>query len=106
MAKVWLCREGDKPTLGGPAYSLSLDECIEKLKLSESRFLCEPSTTPRFGDLGDQLGAVRGYQYVVVEIGQDEIQGKHSKWRPGFYLSPLSPGEAIEHLGPPRLPWA
>lgn len=105
MAKIWLCRDGDSPTLGGPAYTLALRECLEKLHLSEARFLCEPSSTPTFGDPADPLGSLKGYQHVVVEIEEGETEDKQSKWQAGFYLAPLSPGQAIERLGPPRLPW-
>lgn len=105
MAKVWFCREGDRPTDGGPAYILGLDECIDQLGLLEARFLCEPSSRPAFGDPADPLGRFRSYKYVVVEIDEGEVEGRDSKWRPGFYLSPLPPDQAIKRLGPPRLPW-
>lgn len=75
MAKVWFCREGDKPTLGGPSYTLTFEHCIQKLRLSKDNFLCDLSSTLRFGKPGDPLANLKGNQYVVVEIEMGEAKG-------------------------------
>ncbi len=104
MANVWLAKDGDSPTQGEkPSYTLSLDDCINKLGLAQEQFLSDLSTVPKFGEPGDPMADIRGYQHVMVVVEEDEA--KDHGWRPGFYRSPVSPQEAVDRLGPPRQPW-
>ena len=52
------------------------------------------SRTPRFGNIERDRTWV-GFQHIVVEVGDDEIQ---EGWKPGFYRSPLSVIEAFFRL--------
>ena len=99
MVKVWFLREGSDPTSGGPVSTLSVDECVQKLELVHGQFLCDLSTTPRFGAPDDPLAKISGYKHVVAEVGEDEA--KVHGWRSGFYRSSLSPQKASERLGLP-----
>ena len=99
MVKVWFVREGSDPTSGGPVSTLSLNECVQNFELSQGQFLCELSTSPRFGASDDPLAMIRGYTHVVVEVGEDEA--KDRGWQSGYYRSSLSPQEAYERLGLP-----
>ena len=96
MAKVWFCRDGASPTVGSPAATVGLDECVQKLDLVRSNFLCDLSTTPRFGEPGDPMAVIRGNRHVVVEVEERDAVGRG--WKPGFYRSPLLPQEASERL--------
>ena len=97
MAKVWLCRDGDLPTSGGPIAVLPLSECEERLGVAREHYLQDLTQTPRFGKPDDDLAMIRGYQHVVVEV--DEIDAKEARWRPGFYLLPIKPKDAYHCLG-------
>jgi hypothetical protein len=97
MANVWLCRDGDSPTSGGPLAVISLYECQEKLNVTKHDFYGDLFDTPRFGKSDDALATVRGNQHVVVEL--DEVEAKKNLWKPGFYLSPLTPKQAYVRLG-------
>ena len=104
MADVWLAKEGDSPTQGEkPSYTVSLDNCINKLDLAQAHFLSDLSTIPKFGEPGDPMANIRGYKHVLIEVKKDEA--KDHDWRPGFYRSPVSPQEVVNRLGLPREPW-
>lgn len=95
MADVWLVKEGGEPTTGeNPFRKLPLADCISKLALKESNYLCDSSTTPRFNE--HTPNKVRGSRFVVVEVGDTEAEA-HG-WKTGFYVSPLSANDALKNL--------
>jgi len=96
MAKVWLCRDGDNPTTGGPLAVIPLAECEATLRVSRADYLSDPSAPPRFGKAGDPLATIRGYQHVVIEASAAEATA--FGWRPGFYRAHISPEEAHKLL--------
>lgn len=96
MAKVWLARDGNDPTRGGPLAEVPLSTCEAKLGLSRTDFLSDLSQTPRFGDPEAPSSAVFGYKHVVVELAETEATA-HG-WRSGFYRAPCSPEEAYRLL--------
>ena len=103
MANVWLAKDGDNPTQGEkPSYTLSLDDCTNKLGLAQEQFLSVLSTVPKFGEPGDPMADIRGYQHVVVVVDEDEA--KDHGWRPGFYRSPVSPSRPSIALVPRASP--
>ncbi len=103
MVKVWFVREGPEPTRGGPAYQLPLDICIDKLELTAHQYLCDPETTPRFGDQNARVTAVSAFRHVVCEI--DQVEAKPGGWKAGFYRIDFSPDQVAEKLGPPTDSW-
>ncbi len=94
MAKVWSVSEGYPNALGDPWAVLALDDAIRVLDLKPEGFLMDLSSTPKFGNPGRNV-ALAGYQHVLIEICEDEAA---PGWRPGYYKSPLSPGEAFLRL--------
>lgn len=109
MAKVWPVYDGKEPTAGKPWAVLPLDEAIALLDLEREHVLSDLPKPPRFGD-ADRDIRFAGYQNVVVEVGGAEA--KKARWRPGFYRSPVTPGEAFvrlvgqvakAHLGPEQV---
>lgn len=99
MVNVWFCSDGENPTDGEKSdYTKELDFCIDVLELSEAQFFCDLSITPKFGDPNDKMAQVRGRRHVVLEIGEEEVNG--TGWKPGFYLLYLSPEEVFKRLGP------
>ena len=95
MARVWPVYEGAEPTRGGPWADMPLSEAIALLDLEPGHFLSELRDAPRFGDASrDRWFA--GYKHVVVEVGENER--RRSNWKPGFYLSPLTPKAAFGRL--------
>tara|TARA_R110002167_G_scaffold357510_1_gene573032 strand:- start:1367 stop:1825 length:459 start_codon:yes stop_codon:yes gene_type:complete len=65
------------------------------LEVTQKDFVSDLSDTPRFGSRERDLSYL-GYRYVVVEVGQKE--GRQAKWKPGFYLSSVTPEEAHRRL--------
>ena len=65
MAKIWFCRDGDKPRDGGPPAVLPLDDCAKTLGLTGADYIADLTETPKFGKPGDPLAAIRGHQHVV-----------------------------------------
>jgi hypothetical protein len=109
MAKVWPVYDGKEPTAGKPWVVLPLDEAIALLDLEREHVLSDLSRPPRFGD-ADREMRFADYQNVVVEVGGAEA--RKARWRPGFYRSPVTPGEAFvrlvghvakAHLGPEQV---
>lgn len=94
MAKVWPVYEGRRATVGDPWAVLPLDDAVRILDLDPRHFLSELSRPPKFGDLERDM-TWTGYRHVVVEAGEDEA---HGHWRPGFYMSTLSPAETFFRL--------
>ena len=79
MAKIWFVYEGSEPTRGGPAYELPAAEVIERLGVTEDRFLSgQDDPGPRFNKDGG-LGQIAGYKHVVLEI--DESEAAAIAWR-------------------------
>lgn len=102
MAEIWLWRDGDDPTTGGPLATLPLDECIIKLGVRPRHYCCDLSAPPRFeeceyptltgiqADMGSPI--LRGYQHVIMRLDEGEANGE--EWKPGFYRCPVSPKKA------------
>jgi hypothetical protein len=105
MAETWYL-EMDTVTLEGrePRYRSEFKECIELFKLSPERWKCEPDNIPNL-KTGNSLIDQIGYAGVLVRVTQDEIEalleGKE-KWKPGWYLSPLTPVGAEKNLAKKR----
>lgn len=102
MANIWLMYEGQPPTVGGPAYNLPLESCVQRLGLASRQWVCELSGTPQIDD-PTGLGSIKGYKHVVCEVSESE--GAKDGWKPGFYRLDVDPGEVARRLGPPRAPW-
>jgi hypothetical protein len=101
MVKVWFVRDGPRPTIGGPAYELSLSSSIELLELKERHWLTDRREDVRFGNQDSALTEIAGNKHVVCEIDE----GK-AGWRAGFYRIDLTPEETVRRVGrPPREPW-
>jgi hypothetical protein len=106
MADIWLWRDGDDPTTGGPIAQLSLADCMVKLGVRPHHYCGDLSTPPRFERCEDPLPtgiqidlgspSLRGYQHVIMRL--DEIEAKADEWKPGFYRCPVSPEEAYALL--------
>ena len=102
MAKIWRCKEGKEPTIGGPWLGRTLHDCEEKLELKQSDFLKdlpkdgEYPAGPRFGNPDDPIAPLREYKHIVVEI--DDAEAARHGWKPGYYLAPMSPKEAERRL--------
>jgi hypothetical protein len=91
MAEVWYL-EMDTVTLDGKEarYILEFKECIRLLELSPERWKCEPEKIPNLRT-GNPLIDESGYVGVVIRVTQDEIDALEDKrWKPGWYLSPLT----------------
>ena len=97
MAKIWFARDGKDPTRGGPIAELPLATITNKLALTHSDYLCDLSTTPRFGDPSAETSMIFGYKHVVVQI--DKAEAVTHGWKSGFYRASCSPQEAFEILG-------
>lgn len=95
MARVWPVYEGVEPTRGGAWADLPVMDAVNVFELTHNDFVSDLSDRPRFGSKDRDLSYL-GFRYVVVEIGQSE--GRHAKWKSGFYLSKLSPAEAHRRL--------
>lgn len=91
MARVWRVYEGYPNTIGPPWAEMSLDDAARILDLTPGDFKLPLSQTPRFGAKDRDL-TLFGYKHVVVEVDSDEAIGE---WKPGFYVSPLSPHDAL-----------
>lgn len=99
MAKVWFVRpEHRLMALGGPpAYEGPLDRFIWPLDLGLHRFY---SADPPQQAADSPLVNLQPQDFVLVEVSQEDLV-PGSGYKPGFYSSPYSPGEAIRRLGPP-----
>lgn len=94
MAKIWFCYEGDRPTSGEAQAERPFAKAVELLQIDKQRYLGDDPKGVRFGQAGDPMAMIRGYQHVVVEVGDGEARD----WQAGFYHSPLRPEEAIKKL--------
>lgn len=102
MAEIWLWRDGDDPTTGGPLAKLSLAGCTMKLRVSPEDYCGDLCTPPRFetSEHPPTRGArvvmgspnLRGYLHVIMRL--DEAEAQANGWPPGFYRSPVSPEDA------------
>jgi hypothetical protein len=101
LAEIWLWRDGDHPTTGGPLAELPLADCVIKLGVSPHHYYGDLSTPPRLQteyprtkSVRVVMGSpnVRGYQHVVMRLNEAEAQA--DEWKPGFYLCPVSPAAA------------
>ncbi len=96
MAKVWFCRDGNRPTDGGPRAVLPLADCVRILDVHKASYLGDHAKVPKFGRADDPLASVRGYQHVVIEV--DKAEAATLKWKPGFYRASLTPQKAAKLL--------
>lgn len=48
MAEIWLWRDGDDPTTGGPLAKLPLADCVTKLQVSPENYYSDLCRPPRF----------------------------------------------------------
>jgi len=91
MAKVHYVREGDDPTSGEP-LEVALSVCVDLLGLSKGN----PFSSDRRRLPGTRMAAFTGPRSVVVEVDEDE--GRPGRWKPGFYIAPISVSEARRAL--------
>ena len=91
MAEIWFVDRGDEPTHGDAPYTLPLSDCIARLELKQSDYLCDLENTPRFGPPTAQDGFA-GPRYVVVEVTANEASAM--RWKAGFYGPLISVLEA------------
>jgi hypothetical protein len=106
MAQIWLWRDGDSPTTGGPLVDLPLADCVTKLRVTPEDYCSDLCTAPRFKTfvhpptsgvlvvMGSPI--LRGYQHVIIRL--DEAEALANGWKPGFYSCPVSPEDAHEIL--------
>lgn len=95
MAKVWFCREGPDPTVGGPRAELTISESQQALDLSKAMYQSGLDNPPKF-NVDSKMGQFTGPKFVVIEIEEEEAL-EHG-WKPGFYITPHSPAEANRAL--------
>jgi hypothetical protein len=108
MAEIWLWRDGNDPTTGGPLAELSLADCAGRLQLSPGHYCGALSAPPRFETSEDPptsgmrlvMGSpnLRGYRHVVIRL--EEAEAEANGWTPGFYRSPVSPEDAYRVIAP------
>ena len=48
MAQIWLWRDGDSRTTGGPLVELPLADCVTKLRIARKDYCGDLCTPPRF----------------------------------------------------------
>jgi hypothetical protein len=102
MAEVWLWRDGDDPTTGGPFKELRLADCVTKLGVSPDHYCSDLCSPPRFetsehspaGGVRVVMGSpnLHGYRHVIMRL--DEAEARANGWKPGFYRCPVSPVDA------------
>ena len=95
MAKVWPVYEGGRPTIGGPWASLPLADAIALFQIAAGDIVSELAAPPRFGVTERDL-TYAGFKHIVVEVDRNE--GRHAKWKPGFYRSQIRPKDAFGKL--------
>ncbi len=102
MARVWFVHpEHRLVALGGqPAYEGPLDRFIWPLDLGLHRFY---SSDPPQRVSDSSSVNLKPEDFTLVEVTREDLISG-SGYKPGFYSSPYSPGEAIRRLGPPA--WA
>jgi len=66
--------------------------CEAHLDLWQAEYLGDLSTTPRFGAFDDPMAHLRGYQHVVIEVGDE---AKVQVGSPAFYRAE----DACERMG-------
>lgn len=98
MAEIWLWRDGDNPTTGGPVAQLPLADCAVKLGVRSYHYCSDLSMPPRFEgcEYPPSTGvrvvmgspSLRGYQHVIMRL--DETEAAANEWKPGFYRCPVS----------------
>ena len=108
MAQIWLWRDGDSRTNGGPLVELPLADSVTKLRIARKDYCGDLCTPPRFETFEHPptrgvrvvMGSpnLRGYQHVIMRL--DETEAQANGWTPGFYRSPVSPEDACRLLSP------
>ena len=99
MANIWLVKEGQNPTVGGPVGEKSLEWCTNNLPYSQAKWLAPLDSPPKFGK-STRLDAISPPQHVVMEVGDQDVADPASQgWKTGFYLLlGLSVDEARQKL--------
>jgi hypothetical protein len=67
VAKIWFAKSGNDPTRGSAPYALSLSDCVERLSLKQSDYLCGLDITPRF-DRSSPQDNFTAPRHVVIEV--------------------------------------
>lgn len=106
MTEIWLWRDGDDPTTGGPIAQLPLADCMVKLGVRPHHYCSDLSAPPHFErheyppSTGVQVvmgsPGLLGYQHVMMRL--DETEAAADGWKPGFYRCPMSPEEVYALL--------
>jgi hypothetical protein len=84
MAKIWYAREGNSPTIGRP-----LPELMGLSDRFPGKYL--GSNPPKFPSLNPVLDSIRDYEYVILEVTNDDLEGVPPKFgfrhklKQGFY---------------------
>jgi hypothetical protein len=78
MAQIWLWRDGDSPTTGGPLVELPLADCVTKLRVTPKDYCDDLCTPPRFETFEHPPASVVrvvmgsrnlcGYQHVIMRL--------------------------------------
>jgi hypothetical protein len=95
MAKIWPVYEGSQPTSGWPWADLPLSTAIDLFKLQPRHFVSDLDTIPRFGPVNRDLWFA-GFKHIVVEV--EPAEARRAGWKPGRYLSPISPKDGFGKL--------
>lgn len=100
MPGIWFSREGNKERTAGHIFGaipITMEECLELLKLEHSFFEEPPIINPQMGDRSWDNPS-----FVVVELEADsQIEGTLEA---GFYaLLDITPNQIWEWLGSDRI---
>jgi hypothetical protein len=95
MAKVWFFKDGKRRTYGETPPNRSLPDCIRVLCLDKDGSWWPEDNPPIFGD--PEADALGPNKYVVVQVYKEEAD--NIAWKPGYYLSPLTPQQAFDAFG-------
>ena len=92
MAKIWFGRPGSQPDPGDLKDEKDVSWC--KNNLGPLTFISPLGRLPKMPDEESLTPpSMRNYKFVVIEIEKENID-----FKPGYYLSTLTPKEVWEKL--------
>lgn len=94
MANIWPVYQGNRPTHGEPWAVMPLADAVRVFELDPRNLTAPLSDPPRFGKLDQDLTWM-GYRHVVVEVPEEEADGR---WQAGYYKAPIDPAESAFRL--------
>ena len=92
MAKIWFGRPGTQPDPGDLKDEKDVSWC--KNNLGPLTFISPLGRLPKMPDKESPTPpSMRNYKFVVIEIEKENVD-----FKPGYYLSTLTPKEVWEKL--------